>query len=155
MKNITVTVSDRAYRQARVWAGQHDSSLSRIVQYLISTLPNISRAARIPRPENRPIRARDTLSRNSFARKERAFNRRRMSLNVYILGGGSPCKHIKSMHLSSRSPTPPWGEEFSASETVGLSNTIRFNRLIRENPRKYSGCKSVKPWRPWQLHHSK
>jgi hypothetical protein len=46
MKNITVTVSDQAYRNARVWAAQHDASLSSIVQYLIATLPNISRAAR-------------------------------------------------------------------------------------------------------------
>ncbi|HEY1160835.1 MAG TPA: hypothetical protein VGE83_09410 [Terracidiphilus sp.] len=45
MKNITVTVSDQAYRRARVWAAERDSSLSRIVQYLIETLPGISRAA--------------------------------------------------------------------------------------------------------------
>jgi hypothetical protein len=45
MKNITVTVSGQAYRQARVWAAARDTSLSRIVQYLIATLPNISRAA--------------------------------------------------------------------------------------------------------------
>jgi hypothetical protein len=45
MKNITVTVSDKSYREARVWAAQHDSSLSRIVQYLIETLPGIRRAA--------------------------------------------------------------------------------------------------------------
>ncbi len=43
MKNITVTVSDKAYREARVWAAQRDTSLSRVVQYLISTLPNIAR----------------------------------------------------------------------------------------------------------------
>lgn len=46
MKNITVTVSDQAYRNARVWAAQHETSLSRIVQYLISTLPTMARAAR-------------------------------------------------------------------------------------------------------------
>jgi hypothetical protein len=44
MKNITVCVSDKAYREARVWAAEHDSSLSRIVQYLIETLPGIRRA---------------------------------------------------------------------------------------------------------------
>lgn len=46
MKNITVTVSDKAYREARVWAAQRDTSLSRVVQYLIATLPTTSRAAR-------------------------------------------------------------------------------------------------------------
>jgi hypothetical protein len=45
MKNITVCVSDKAYREARVWAAAHETSLSRVVQYLIATLPNIKRAA--------------------------------------------------------------------------------------------------------------
>ena len=45
MKSITVTVSDQAYRQARVWSAEHDSSLSRIVQYLLENLPPVSRAA--------------------------------------------------------------------------------------------------------------
>ena len=44
MRNITVTVSDKAYCEARVWAAERDSSLSRIVAYLIQTLPNIRRA---------------------------------------------------------------------------------------------------------------
>ena len=46
MKNITVTVSDQAYRNARVWAAQRETSQARIVQYLISTLPTMARAAR-------------------------------------------------------------------------------------------------------------
>jgi hypothetical protein len=60
MKNITVAVSDKSYRQARVWAAARDTSLSKIVQYLIETLPNIDRAARafpVPKPpsaENNP-----------------------------------------------------------------------------------------------------
>jgi hypothetical protein len=45
MKNITVCVSDKAYREARVWAAARETSLSRVVQYLITTLPNISRVA--------------------------------------------------------------------------------------------------------------
>ena len=44
MKNITVSVSDKSYRDARVWSAQRDTSLSRIVQHLISTLPKIERA---------------------------------------------------------------------------------------------------------------
>ena len=46
MRNITVSVSDETYRQARVWAAQRDSSVSAVVQYLLQTLPSISRAAR-------------------------------------------------------------------------------------------------------------
>jgi hypothetical protein len=46
MRNITVSVSDQAYRRARVWAAERDTSLSRVVQYLIETLPTVSRAAR-------------------------------------------------------------------------------------------------------------
>ncbi len=45
-KNITVTVSSEAYRQARVWAAQRDTSVSAVVEYLIETLPRIPRAAR-------------------------------------------------------------------------------------------------------------
>jgi hypothetical protein len=44
MRNITVSVTDQAYRRARVWAAERDASLSRIVQYLIETLPTVSRA---------------------------------------------------------------------------------------------------------------
>jgi hypothetical protein len=45
MRNITVTVSDEAYRQARVWAAHHDTSVSAVVQHLLTTLPGIARAA--------------------------------------------------------------------------------------------------------------
>lgn len=39
MKNITVTVADDIYRQARIWAAQRDTSLSAVVAYLLATLP--------------------------------------------------------------------------------------------------------------------
>jgi len=45
MRNITVTVSDQSYRQARIWAAQRDTSVSAVVQYLLQTLPGIKRAA--------------------------------------------------------------------------------------------------------------
>jgi hypothetical protein len=45
MRNITVTVSDETYRQARVWAAQRDTSVSCVVAYLLQTLPGIKRAA--------------------------------------------------------------------------------------------------------------
>jgi hypothetical protein len=65
MRNITVSVSDKAYCEARVWAAERDSSLSRIVQYLIQTLPNIRRAViafpvvntAVQRPKTTPIDA--------------------------------------------------------------------------------------------------
>lgn len=43
MKNIAVTVSDRTYRQARVWAAQRDTSVSAVVRHLLDTLPGIKR----------------------------------------------------------------------------------------------------------------
>jgi hypothetical protein len=46
MRNITVSVSDETYRQARVWAAQRDTSVSAIVQYLLQTLPGVTRAIR-------------------------------------------------------------------------------------------------------------
>ena len=68
MKNITVCVSDKSYREARIWAAQHDSSLSKVVQYLIETLPGIRRAALafplaktdLERPETAPSGALST-----------------------------------------------------------------------------------------------
>jgi hypothetical protein len=44
MKNITVTVTDKGYRQARVWAAERETSVSAIVRYLLETLPGIQRA---------------------------------------------------------------------------------------------------------------
>jgi|WetSurMetagenome_2_1015567.scaffolds.fasta_scaffold293414_2 hypothetical protein len=46
MKNITVTVPDDVYRQARIWAAQRDTSISEIVRYILITLPTNKRAAR-------------------------------------------------------------------------------------------------------------
>jgi hypothetical protein len=52
MKNITVSVSDQAYRQARIWAAERGTSISRVVQYFISTLPGLKPAARkFPLPD--------------------------------------------------------------------------------------------------------
>jgi hypothetical protein len=41
MPNITVTVSEASYRQARVWAAIHNTSVSAIVQYCIERLPTL------------------------------------------------------------------------------------------------------------------
>jgi hypothetical protein len=41
MPNITVSVSQSAYRCARVWAAKNDKSVSAIVQYCIQRLPHL------------------------------------------------------------------------------------------------------------------
>jgi hypothetical protein len=41
MPNITVTVSEKAYRNARVWAAQNSTSISAVVQYCIERLPRL------------------------------------------------------------------------------------------------------------------
>src|ERR1017187_9730577 len=45
MRNITVTIPDDAYRRARVWAAERDTSLSAVVKYLLETMPGIKRSA--------------------------------------------------------------------------------------------------------------
>jgi hypothetical protein len=45
MKNITVAVSATTYRDARMWAAMHETSLSKVVAFLLETLPGIKRAA--------------------------------------------------------------------------------------------------------------
>jgi hypothetical protein len=43
-KNITVTVSEKSYRRARIWAANHNISLSRLVEAFLSTV-DISKTA--------------------------------------------------------------------------------------------------------------
>jgi hypothetical protein len=82
MRNITVTVSDKAYREARVWAAERDSSLSRIVAYLIQTLPNIRRAViafpvaktAVIRPETTPNDAFSTPKNSTLNEKSRPLS---------------------------------------------------------------------------------
>jgi hypothetical protein len=70
MKNITVCVSDQAYRQARVWAAERDTSLSRVVRYFISTLPGLKPAAReFPLPDAGAIKSDSTTSVENSAQK--------------------------------------------------------------------------------------
>lgn len=38
MRNITVAIDDEVYMRARVWCAEHDTSVSAIVQYMLSTL---------------------------------------------------------------------------------------------------------------------
>lgn len=43
-KNITVTVSEKSYRRAKIWAANHNISLSRLVMAFLSTV-DISKTA--------------------------------------------------------------------------------------------------------------
>jgi hypothetical protein len=45
MKNITVAVPESTYIKARVWAAEHQTSVSAVVAYLLQTLPEARRAA--------------------------------------------------------------------------------------------------------------
>ena len=50
-KNITVTVPEETYRQARVWAAERDTSISAVVAYLLESLPRPPpRRTRFSRP---------------------------------------------------------------------------------------------------------
>jgi len=45
MKNITVTISDKGYHAARVWAAEHRTSLSKTVALILDNLPYIPLAS--------------------------------------------------------------------------------------------------------------
>jgi hypothetical protein len=44
MRNITLAVSEAAYRRARIWGAQRDLSISHIVSIFLEELPIISAA---------------------------------------------------------------------------------------------------------------
>jgi hypothetical protein len=53
MRNITVAVPEVVYHKARVWAAEHDTSISAVVAFLIQQLPNRPIAAeRFPKPDS-------------------------------------------------------------------------------------------------------
>jgi hypothetical protein len=55
MKNITVAVPESTYIRARVWAAEHQTSVSAVVAYLLHTLPETKRAAvQFPRGSEKP-----------------------------------------------------------------------------------------------------
>jgi hypothetical protein len=76
MRNITVTVSDQTYRQARIWAAQRDTAVSAVVQYLLQTLPGIARATTAfpvaKPPQNEPAAAQSeppSIEKNAISTK--------------------------------------------------------------------------------------
>jgi hypothetical protein len=44
MRNITVSVTDAQFRNARIWAAERDTTLSHMVQYLLANLSKTARA---------------------------------------------------------------------------------------------------------------
>jgi hypothetical protein len=42
MKNITVTIPDETYLEARVWAAQNSTSVSALVRDFLATLPDLA-----------------------------------------------------------------------------------------------------------------
>ncbi|MGD0348072.1 MAG: hypothetical protein ABSA85_15015 [Terracidiphilus sp.] len=56
MKNITVAVPESTYIRARVWAAEHQTSISAVVAFLLRTLPETKRAAaQFPRQGEKPL----------------------------------------------------------------------------------------------------
>jgi hypothetical protein len=56
MKNITITIPDETYRQARVWAAERATSVSRVVAYILQTLPGHPRANKqFPNPDRSQV----------------------------------------------------------------------------------------------------
>jgi hypothetical protein len=52
MKNVTLSVSDQAWRQARIGTAERGTSFSRVAQYLIAILPVFPRpVCRFPMPQ--------------------------------------------------------------------------------------------------------
>ncbi|MGA3134018.1 MAG: hypothetical protein ABSD59_24920 [Terracidiphilus sp.] len=54
MKNITVSVPDTTYFKARVWAAEHETSISAVVAHLLEILPTHKGAARQFTPPDPP-----------------------------------------------------------------------------------------------------
>jgi hypothetical protein len=46
MKNITVAISNQGYQDARVWAAEHRTSLSKTVAFILENLRDIPMASR-------------------------------------------------------------------------------------------------------------
>ena len=101
MKNITVCVTERSYREARVWAAERETSLSRVVQYLITTL-------QLDSPDLALYRA----------SRDDTINRFKLRVRVYDSVVGGPVfmevkRKIKGVVVKSRCRIPSefWGPQ--------------------------------------------
>lgn len=57
MRNITVSVTDETYRQARIFAAEHNTSVSAAVQYM---LENVRKILRLHKPPERTRRVQNS-----------------------------------------------------------------------------------------------
>ena len=53
MRNITVSVTDHTYRQARVWAAENNTSISAAVEYMLENMRSILKVRKPPRQPRR------------------------------------------------------------------------------------------------------
>ena len=53
MRNITVSISDEGYRQARMWAAENNTSLSAAVEYMLENVRSILSVRKPPRRSRR------------------------------------------------------------------------------------------------------
>lgn len=54
MRNITVAINDRVYRDIRVWCARRDTSVSAVVQRFLEDLPRLKQARQFPLPDAPP-----------------------------------------------------------------------------------------------------
>jgi hypothetical protein len=48
MRNITVSITDEVYRQARIWAAENNTSISAAVEYMLENVRSILNARKPP-----------------------------------------------------------------------------------------------------------
>ena len=53
MRNITVSITDEVHRQARIWAAEHNTSVSAAVEYMLENVRSILRVRKPPRQPRR------------------------------------------------------------------------------------------------------
>ncbi len=51
MRNITVAVDDKTYRDIRLWCAVRDISVSRVVRIFLEDLPRLENVCRFPLPD--------------------------------------------------------------------------------------------------------
>jgi hypothetical protein len=148
MPNLTVHVSETAYRNARVWAAERGVSLSSIVQLCIENLPNmrvrrdgsIAIVARVIKSPFPPLRTMDDLRRAQIemaeqtlaasqpqARRTRSSNSAKAANSASPSNSASPFSHSPLLH-DSKSPLQACISQvnFSGGETV---KPTRANRI--------------------------
>jgi hypothetical protein len=54
MRNITVAINDKVYRDIRVWCARRDTSVSAVVQRFLEDLPRLKQARPFPLPDAPP-----------------------------------------------------------------------------------------------------